>query len=281
MNPRSFSSAALVVFALGGVACGSARKLDEAGGQVLSTCTGCHGGQDNLTGAPPTDLLGRSDPSLRSVGAHTAHVQAGALAGAFDCGACHVTPAALNAPGHGNGIVEVTFGPFSTANGTVTPSYDAQRGGCASTYCHGAFPAGNPNNIPLWTAGSSASRCGSCHGDPAAAASALPRVHVALAAGSTNATCNVCHPATVKADGSVDGAGGKHVNGAAEVDAAAVHPAAWMDTASLGFHGLAATTQVAARVCLRCHAVDAPAHVTTVTCNGCHDVLGFPIQITP
>jgi predicted CxxxxCH...CXXCH cytochrome family protein len=271
MQSRAFLSATLVILGLNGLACGSSRTIGETGGQVVAKCTGCHGGQDNLTGAPPFDTSGRSDPSLPSVGAHTAHVQAGALAGAFDCEACH--PAW--APGHGDGTVRMSFGALSSANGTVTPSYDTQRASCSATYCHGAFPAGNPWFIPFWTKGSSQAACGTCHGDVTATATALPRVHLLLAGGATNATCNVCHPATVKADGTVDAAGGKHVNGATDVDPAAVHPATWMTApmTSPGFHGTQASV-----ACFRCHSADAPARVTTVYCNYCHNGLGAPIH---
>jgi predicted CxxxxCH...CXXCH cytochrome family protein len=268
MHTRAFLSATLVILGLGGLACGSSRTIGDTGGQVLASCTGCHGGQDNQTGAPPRDTLGRSDPSLPSVGAHTAHVQAGALAGALTCDACHPP----YKPGHGDGTAEISFGALSTANGTLASSYDVQRSSCSATYCHGAFPAGNPWNIPSWTKGSSQAACGTCHGDTTATPSALPRVHVRLAAGSTNATCNVCHPATVKVDGTIDVAGGKHLNGSAEVDPAAVHPSGWMDRSSPNFHGTGLV-----QPCLRCHAINAPATVTTLTCNYCHNIIGLPI----
>ncbi len=102
--------------------------------------------------------------------------------------------------------------------------------------------------------------------------SALPGAHVRLASGSTNATCNVCHPQTVRPDGSVDAAGGKHVDGTVEVDPAAVHPDGWLDPASPDFHGVAAAPSAAP--CFRCHALNVPAQVTTVVCNGCHLIIG-------
>jgi predicted CxxxxCH...CXXCH cytochrome family protein len=273
MNTRAFFSATLVILGLGGLACGSSQTVSETGGQATS-CTACHGGQDNMTGAPPFDTNGRSDPALASVGAHTAHVQAGALAGAFGCDACHPAPG----PNHGSGTVQVSFGALSTANGTVSPVYNGSYTSCASTYCHGAFAEGNPTTVPVWTKGASQAACGSCHGDPAVTPSALPRVHVRLAAGSTNATCSICHPATVRADGTIDVAGGKHVDGQRQTDPAAIHPASWMTAAYTdpGFHGIAANQQGIA-ACLRCHAKDAPASVTTITCNGCHNFFGFPI----
>ncbi len=265
-----------VVLLGAGLACDTARSPADSAGRVVTTCTECHGGVDNDTGAPPNDTSGRTDPSLPSVGAHTAHVQLGAssLAAAFDCGVCHPKPASVTAPGHLDGKVQIAFGALSTANGTVSPTYDRRSFGCATVYCHGAFPGGNAGNVPVWTAGASQAACGTCHGDPSAVPSALPGAHARLASGSTNATCNVCHPQTVRADGTVDVAGGAHVDGTVEVDPAAVHPDGWLDPSSPQFHGSAAGAGYTA--CLRCHATSTPAHVTTVVCNGCHAVLGNP-----
>ena len=275
-SSRAFLPVSLVVLGLGGLACGSARTLTDTGGQVASACTTCHGGEDNQTGAPPRDVSGHSDPSLPSVGAHTAHVQAGgsSVAAAFDCDACHVKPTSVDSPGHADGTVQITFGTLATASGSLVPRYDKTTYGCASVYCHGAFPGGNAANTPVWTAGAAQAACGTCHGNPSAVPSALPGAHPRLADGSTNATCNVCHPATVKADGTVDVSGGKHVDGVVEVDPAAVHPAGWLDPSSPQFHTHAPTFGT----CLNCHALDAPAHVTTIVCNGCHDLIGLHLS---
>jgi predicted CxxxxCH...CXXCH cytochrome family protein len=268
----------LLLLGIGGVACGTSRPLDGSTAGVASACTECHGGADNATGAPPKDTSGRTDPSLPSVGAHTAHVQLGpaSLAAALDCGACHPKPGAVDAPGHMDGTVQLVFGALATANGTLSPSYDRRTYGCATVYCHGAFPFGNGGNAPVWTAGASQGACGTCHGDPRATPSALPGAHMRLASGSTNATCSVCHPQTVLPSGAIDVAGGKHVDGSPEFDEAALHPGGWLDPSSPEFHGLAASPSHAA--CLRCHAVDAPAQVTTIVCNGCHGFIGQPIS---
>jgi len=284
MPPRGLNQAALAALTLvglGGLACGNGRPVAGLASAAVSRCTECHGGGDNQTGAPPFDVSGRSDPTLPSVGAHTAHVQSGpaSVAPAFDCDACHVKPATVDAPGHRDGTVQITFGALATANGTLSPAYDTRTSGCATVYCHGAFPAGNAANVPVWTAGPSQAACGTCHGDPAAVPSALPGAHARLASGSTNATCNVCHPETVLADGTVDVAGGKHVDGLPEVDPEAMHPAGWLDPSSAQFHGVAAAPSV--DPCLRCHAPDLPAKVTTIVCNGCHGLIGSPIVPTP
>lgn len=273
MHSRALIPATLVVLGLSGLACGSARTIGDTGGQVVSACTTCHGGEDNQTGAPPRDVSGRSDPSLPSVGAHTAHVQLGAtsLAGAFDCDACHVKPTSVDSPGHTSGANLITFGALATANGTVVPRYDTGTYGCSSVYCHGAFPGGNASNVPVWNAGSSQAACGTCHGNPLNTPSALPGAHARLASGSTNATCNVCHPDTVDVDGTIKVAGGSHVNGAVDVLPAAVHPAGWLDPSSPDFHPHAPSFDG----CTTCHSFNPPANVTTVVCNGCHDLIGL------
>ena len=231
------------------------------------TCTSCHGGTDNLTGAPPVDTLGRIDTSLASVGAHTSHVEVGPVAGAFDCGECHVKPTAIDSPGHLNGTVEVVFGALA-GTGVASPvwNFGASPPTCSSVYCHGATLGGGTGTIltPAWTVvdGSQAS-CGKCHGLP-------PPAHVPLAAGSTNATCSACHDQTVLPSGSIDVPGGKHVNGLPEVIADLPHPAGWLTPASLDFHAIQVNSRGPA-YCQTCHAFQPPAQVTTVVCSTCHN----------
>jgi hypothetical protein len=61
----------------------------------------------NQTGAPPRDTHGRTDPTLPSVGAHTAHLAAG-----LDCGACHVKPLRPD-DGHIDGLARIVWGPLA------------------------------------------------------------------------------------------------------------------------------------------------------------------------
>jgi predicted CxxxxCH...CXXCH cytochrome family protein len=175
-----------------------------------------------------------------------------------------------------DGTVQINFSAFATSNGSLSAGYNRSTHGCASTYCHGGFGGGNAGNAPVWTAGASAAACGTCHGNTSATPSALPTGHVALAAGSTNATCRVCHPATVKADGTIDVAGGKHMNGVvqADTDPAATHPAGWLVKGNASFHGNAAIADQSP--CFRCHAWELPARVTTVICWGCHQIITNP-----
>jgi predicted CxxxxCH...CXXCH cytochrome family protein len=181
----------------------------------------------------------------------------------------------VNSPGHLSGEAAIIWGPLATL-GSLSPQYDSVSYTCSATYCHGGFPGGNASSAPVWTkVGQGQAACGTCHGDPSATPSALPANHALLASGSTNATCNVCHAQTVALDGTIDVAGGKHVDGAVDVDPAAIHPSGWLDTESGSFHGAAATSSLGG--CLRCHAVNPPAQVTTVICNDCHISFGDPI----
>jgi predicted CxxxxCH...CXXCH cytochrome family protein len=242
-------------------ACGDARPAIATSTGASAACIGCHGGTDNGTGAPPMDTKRRTATTERGVGAHTAHVTAGPLAAAFDCSECHPKPATVVSPGHMDGVVAITWGSLASAGGGA--SWDPAAATC-SVYCHGSAARGGTNPTPEWTrVDGTQSACGACHGLP-------PPGHVSLAAGSTAATCSACHPETVKADGTVDAAGGKHVNGA--VDGFRGHPAGWMTIGSATHHASAARPDVNA--CLRCHAPAAPARVTTVTCERCHEKAG-------
>ena len=112
----------------------------------------------------------------------------------------------------------------------ATPSYYAN-GTCSGVYCHGAPP---PSHAPTSTA------------------------------------CHDCHPGTVKADGTIDYAGGLHANGM--VDAAGSHPQGWSDPAQ---HGAAAKTALTS--CKGCHGtlLDGVGG-TGPSCATCHAAAGYP-----
>jgi len=267
MLARNSLLAALAAPALSLIACGDARSVG-GGACVNAQCISCHGGADNCTGAPPLDTTGKNDTTLRSVGAHSSHVQAGPVAGAFDCGECHVKPAAVDAPGHRDDTVQVVFGTLA-GTGAASPAWNggASPPTCSSVYCHGATLGGGAGTIltPAWTTvdGSQAS-CGKCHQLP-------PPGHPALAAGSDNKTCAACHDQTVRAsDGTIDVPGGKHVNGQPDVLAEAQHPAGWIIRASADFHAKVVNSRGPAS-CQTCHAFQPPARVTTIVCSTCHN----------
>jgi predicted CxxxxCH...CXXCH cytochrome family protein len=81
----------------------------------------------------------------------------------------------------------------------------------------------------------------------------------------TAATCSGCHPATVRSDGTIDLAGGKHVNG--QVDVASGHPAGWSDPTVHGYQANASGLQS----CTGCHVgFGAVSGLAGSSCNGCH-----------
>lgn len=272
MLARTPVLAVLATLALGLAACGDARPVQVATGGGGGLCVACHGGTDNATGAPPVDTSGRSGTALPTVGAHTSHVQAGPVAGAFACSECHEPVTALDSPGHRNGTVDLPFGALART-GSLTPVFNgaASPPTCSSVYCHGATLGGGAGTVlaPQWTTvdGTQAS-CGKCHQLP-------PPGHPALAVGSDNTTCAACHDRTVLPTGLIDVAGGRHVNGQLDVAAGLPHPAGWLDTASTDFHAI----QVNARgpsYCQTCHAFSPPARVTTVVCSTCHNGTFLP-----
>jgi predicted CxxxxCH...CXXCH cytochrome family protein len=82
--------------------------------------------------------------------------------------------------------------------------------------------------------------------------------------GTTAASCSGCHPQTVNADGTINVAGGLHLNGAANEGA---HAAGWSDPAQ---HGRAANAQGLA-ACTSCHVgYGTAAGVAGSSCNACH-----------
>jgi predicted CxxxxCH...CXXCH cytochrome family protein len=178
---------------------------------ALAACTRCHGDARNGNAAPPVSVLGATSTSVLGVGAHQQHLRDGAVRQAIACGECHIVPAAMDTPGHpGNLAAPVTFGPLATTGGAA-PIWDRGQATCASTYCHGAtLSAGGALQTPTWTkVDGTQSACGTCHGIPP------PAPHPAVPSGLTG--CAACHPATVRPDGTIDVAGGKHIDGTVEV----------------------------------------------------------------
>jgi predicted CxxxxCH...CXXCH cytochrome family protein len=124
-----------------------------------TNCTFCHGGTDNMTGAPPEGVGGETDPLSVHVGAHTSHVEDTATHLAYNCNRCHVTPADATSPGHmdGDGRGEVFFDPLNPA-----AAYDRATATCSSLYCHGNGQ-GNNGRI-VWNTNPTLT-CASCHND--------------------------------------------------------------------------------------------------------------------
>jgi predicted CxxxxCH...CXXCH cytochrome family protein len=179
--------------------------LDVAG----MGCTSCHGNQTTGSPAPPRATHGETATTFLGVGAHQSHVQNTAVRAAMGCDECHVLPAST---AHSNGRVDLSFGATATAGG-ARPAWDRATATCSGVYCHGAtLGAGGASTSPVWTrVDGTQAACTSCHGLPPPVSSGHPPVSGGAPA------CSRCHPATVKADGTIDLAGGRHVNGTIDV----------------------------------------------------------------
>jgi predicted CxxxxCH...CXXCH cytochrome family protein len=212
-----------------GVACGQCHDQGLPAGVASWSvnCTMCHGGVASQTGAPPKATWGFAGDPARGggtadplrVGAHTKHLTTTLMA-PFDCAPCHVKPANALSAGHvdsESALATLTWSGAAVAGGAV-PQWNRSAGTCASTYCHGNYAgtyaydvwdwgaeelvpmtasyAGN-RATPGWTGGPVT--CGSCHGNPPAAAGVWHTPYH----GSSQAhrECQACHPDAVGANG--------------------------------------------------------------------------------
>jgi predicted CxxxxCH...CXXCH cytochrome family protein len=189
------------VLADGRIDLASGKHIDGSIDSGNLACNGCHGSDDNA--APPLALDGSDDTDNPGVGAHQSHLTGGSIRTAMACEACHLVPAAPSDPGHtDSGLpAELSWGPLATADGQQ-PSWASDQASCANTYCHGASLSGGSLIEPSWTTvNGSQAACGTCHGNPP------PAPHTA------NGDCRSCHPGTVDENGSIDLAGGQHIDG--------------------------------------------------------------------
>lgn len=259
--------AAILAAALAG--CGKARELEAAASGSVN-CTLCHGeplatfdaSVDLTFAAPPRGVNGGTRTADLDVGQHQAHLRAGPFALGFACATCHEVPADL---AHANGPLVVTLrGAGQALLPASLGSYDPATHTCA-TYCHGATIAGGTaaTKPPAWT--QSFAACDGCHGLPPHSGS------------SDLTTCATCHPGTMNADGTLDVAGGKHVNG--RIDAVGGHLPGYADPANAAFHGPDALAflerQPGAITCTDCHGADLRGS-TGPSCFGCHATPGLP-----
>jgi predicted CxxxxCH...CXXCH cytochrome family protein len=177
-----------------------------------TTCTFCHGGTENTTGAPPRNLDGSAEVASGMFPAHGKHVTQGLAAG-FDCVHCHVKATDVLSPGHifdkTPGAAEVDFGTGLSRQGT----YDREAG-CTNLYCHGNGRGDNgsvaANAGPLG--------CTSCHAGAASGAdgwSQMSGFH-GLHLGVDGVSCVNCH-SQVTTDGASILDPSLHVNGARDV----------------------------------------------------------------
>jgi len=157
---------------------------------VSTGCSLCHGNDDNP--APPRDLNGGTDTTLRSVGAHQSHLQPSTWRAPVLCEDCHTVPTSFGDPGHMDSDLpaELTFGAKAQAMG-ATPVWNGIT--CVGTYCHGStWDANGTNLTPTWNrVGQGEADCGTCHGAPPTTGWHPDRTD-----------CVTCHR-TMAADGSI------------------------------------------------------------------------------
>jgi predicted CxxxxCH...CXXCH cytochrome family protein len=168
-------------------------------------CTGCHGDPARtplaIAPAPPKDTKGNAVTTAAGVGAHQRHLVAGSVRGPIPCTECHVVPGDL---AHATQPLQLTWGPLARTGG-ITPSFNPASLTCTN-YCHGTAALGGTVPQPMWNVvNDTQAACGSCHGLPP------PAPHPTVTGGLT--ACVGCHAATLNPDGSVNVAGGTHVDG--------------------------------------------------------------------
>jgi predicted CxxxxCH...CXXCH cytochrome family protein len=210
----------LAVVALGAAAaCDASRpELATSAPLPLETCTRCHGDSANGNAAPPRSLMGKTATTELGVGAHQSHLHDSAIRQALSCSDCHVVPGRVDEPGHiGAGPAKLTFGELAQKR-NAQPTFTSSTATCSSVYCHGAtLGAGGTNHEPQWTkVDGTQAACGTCHDLPP---NNGRHPKLASAPGDTTA-CSACHVETVKPDGTIDVAGGKHIDGRIEVKGA-------------------------------------------------------------
>jgi len=171
---------------------------NQCHGSGPSACTGCHGGIDNLTGAPPSGLSGETATSQLAVGAHTQHLDGGYLTDGIECTECHVVPASLIDQGHldADSVAEMTWGTLAGDQS----AWNRTSANCSGTYCHGNFTGGYSDNAPVWTSANQA-QCGSCHDNGANSKdlSGKHKKHIV----DESVFCNNCHSATINGAGTI------------------------------------------------------------------------------
>lgn len=175
-----------------------------------TTCTYCHGGTVDTTGAPPRDLGGETLREALSFIAHAEHVAERNHA-PYDCTQCHAKPMDVLTEGHvfddTPGAAEVGFSAGLSSAGTY-----AGGGRCDNLYCHG-----NGRTAASFTHDRARPDCDGCHAGPtsgetgARTLSGRHRDHV-----RENIRCDECHAMTVSSSGAI-ATPAAHVNGTKDV----------------------------------------------------------------
>ncbi|MBI4817592.1 MAG: CxxxxCH/CxxCH domain-containing protein [Deltaproteobacteria bacterium] len=230
-------------------------------------CSSCHGSPTNA--APPFDTTGGSLETLRTVGAHQAHLLGSSgISRPVACSECHVVPLDSNDPGHLDtpAPAELRFGPLAALG--VTPLWNGLS--CSNTYCHGATLRDGAITDPMWASGEGAQAgCGTCHGAPPAG------TH------PSDNRCELCHLPTAGANQTIADPT-THIDGILQAakDCDSCHGSAGVSAPPVDLQGSSNSLQVGAHrthlsggvtgrpvACTECHVVpvglDDPGHLDT------------------
>jgi predicted CxxxxCH...CXXCH cytochrome family protein len=244
-------------------------EIDMAGGRHIdgkvdgpgASCSACHGSNDNP--APPPAVDGETETTDIAVGAHQIHLSGGKIRKGVNCAECHVIPGNLSDATHMDvAPAEVVFGELASGDGEPIWTYGSAS--CSSTYCHGSTLSGGEVEAPVWTVvDGSQTACSSCHGNPP------PEPHPQVA------DCNMCHPETVMADGTIDLEARRHIDGEINVIGSTCNACHGNDINSAPPLSLAgeedtSVTEVGAH---QAHLI-AGTYRESIACNECHVVPG-------
>ena len=178
--------------------------VDVEAPSATGGCATCHGG--TTSSAPPRDLTDHTEPTVRGVGAHAAHLKASTWHLAVTCAGCHVVPTTSAATGHidGDNVSEVKFG-------TLNPGaqYTAGTTRCSTLYCHGNGQGSN-GSVSWVVPGALA--CNACHRIDGTGMSGRHERHVK----DVKLPCATCHLTVVNAGLAIINAN-LHINGVHEV----------------------------------------------------------------
>ncbi len=258
--------------------CFQCHGTDETGGAAKKSCSTCHpdgfeacnvchGGYDNNTGAPPSDLSHGNITSTPGVGAHSAHINPDgtSLSAPLNCNTCHVVPSMLKSPGHvdSESPAEVVFNGLAVINSQAEPGYTYLNSKCMNIYCHGNFSGGNNRNMQWNSIGNGEADCGTCHG--------LPPVNQASSGFSHTPAmtyCTLCHSDVVN-DNKEFKDKSLHING--EVNYKAIHDSGWKTPGTAAFHGkVIQESGWNINGCTACHGGDYKGGISGSSCYECH-----------
>ena len=174
-----------------------------------TTCTYCHGGGDNTTGAPPEDIDDAPVDARFTV--HSWHVEEHNH-GAFSCSQCHLEPTDVLSKGHlwdeTAGLAEVRLSGGLSAKG----SWDSGSMSCSNLYCHGDGQ-GDSGSVAVEDGPLT---CHSCHADTTSGTSGWQSMsgkhekHL-----NDGLECSDCHADTATGSDAISTAA-NHVNGSVE-----------------------------------------------------------------